>query len=99
MADKQPTQAIPTDGRKGAFDGTNQPGAAMGRGEGGESGGGAYPNPHTGKSAEKGKGKGKGEGGFGPHGGQSTMGYHGKGQLGADEVEGEGNSNAASRSD
>jgi hypothetical protein len=43
----------------------------------GESGGGAYPNPHTGKEDT-------GKGGF--HGGQSVMGYHGKGQLGSDDV-------------
>jgi len=40
----------------------------------GESGGGAYPNPHTGRS----------EGGF--HGGQSTAGYFGHGQLGSEDV-------------
>jgi hypothetical protein len=41
----------------------------------GESGGGPYPNPHTGKG---------GEGGF--HGGQSVAGYFGKGQLGDKDV-------------
>ncbi|HEX8839502.1 MAG TPA: hypothetical protein VF750_03415 [Sphingomicrobium sp.] len=40
----------------------------------GESGGGAYPNPHTGKE----------KGGF--HGGQSDPGYFGKGQLGDKDV-------------
>jgi hypothetical protein len=40
----------------------------------GESGGGPYPNPHSGKE----------DGSF--HGGQSVMGYHGKGQLGAEDV-------------
>ncbi len=40
----------------------------------GQSGGGAYPNPHTGKQG----------GDF--HGGQSVMGYHGKGQLGSKDV-------------
>jgi hypothetical protein len=40
----------------------------------GESGGGPYPNPHGGKD----------EGGF--HGGQSVMGYFGKGQLGDEDV-------------
>jgi hypothetical protein len=40
----------------------------------GESGGGAYPNPHSGKEA----------GGF--HGGQSVAGYFGKGQLGDKDV-------------
>ena len=42
----------------------------------GESGGGAYPNPHSGKDKDSGD--------F--HGGQSVMGYHGKGQLGATDV-------------
>jgi hypothetical protein len=41
----------------------------------GESGGGAYPNPHNDKQDE---------GGF--HGGQSTQGYYGKGQLGEKDV-------------
>jgi len=40
----------------------------------GESGGGAYPNPHTGKD----------KGSF--HGGQSEPGYFGKGQLGDKDV-------------
>jgi len=40
----------------------------------GESGGGAYPNPHTGKDKPS----------F--HGGQSVAGYFGTGQLGDEEV-------------
>lgn len=40
----------------------------------GQSGGGAYPNPHQGKD----------EGGF--HGGQSDPGYFGDGQLGSKDV-------------
>lgn len=40
----------------------------------GQSGGGAYPNPHQGKD----------EGGF--HGGQSDPGYFGEGQLGSKDV-------------
>lgn len=51
---------------------------------GGDSGGGAYPNPHTGKKPEG--------GGFVGHGGQTEMEYHGKGQLGGEVTE--GNSNA-----
>jgi hypothetical protein len=46
----------------------------IGTGGAGQSGGGAYPNPHGGK-------KGKSDGFFG-HGGQSDMAYHGSGQLG-----------------
>ena len=42
----------------------------------GESGGGPYPNPHSGKD--------KSEAGF--HGGQSVSGYHGPGQLGSEDV-------------
>ena len=41
---------------------------------GGESQGGAYPNPHKGKEAKK--------DGFMASGGQSEMAYHGTGQLG-----------------
>lgn len=46
-----------------------------GRTAGGESGGGAYPNPQTGKKPE----------GSGPmgHGGQTDIDYHGGGQAGA----------------
>ena len=50
-----------------------------GRSGGGESGGGAYPNPHTGKD----------EGGadsYMGHGGQTDMAYHGKGRLGGEKV-------------
>lgn len=48
----------------------------------GESGGGAYPNPHSGKEGNGGDGPDKRMG----HGGQSGMGYFGKGQLGEKEV-------------
>ncbi len=58
----------------------------QGRSGGGDSGGGAYPNPHTGKSADK--------GGFMGHGGQTEMPYHGAGQLGEDVVGGNANSPA-----
>ena len=53
----------------------------------GRTGGGAYPNPHSGKDP--------GNGGFMGHGGQTEMPYHGKGQLGDDSVE--GNENAPAR--
>ncbi len=49
-----------------------------GRSGGGDSGGGAYPNPHTGKKPK--------EGGFMGSGGQSEMEYHGTGQLGEQEI-------------
>jgi hypothetical protein len=52
----------------------------------GESGGGAYANPHSEKEEE---------GGF--HGGQSTRGYYGKGQLGDKDVDDTDNSVAKER--
>lgn len=55
-------QAGGKDGRKGDADGVSdaKPGSA------GESAGGAYPNPHTGKDGDQ----------YG-HGGQSEIDYHG----------------------
>ena len=53
---------------------------------GGQAGGGAYPNPHTGKESG-------GKEGFMGSGGQTEMAYHGAGQLGEDETGG-GNANA-----
>lgn len=71
-------------------EGREQPGLKdeepTGRGGGGESGGGAYPNPHTGKDG--------GGGGFMGHGGQTEMPYHGSGQLGEEEVGGNENAPA-----
>ncbi len=52
---------------------------------GGESQGAGYPNANAGKKPKS--------GGFMGHGGQTEMGYHGKGQLGGQKV-GEGNENA-----
>lgn len=49
-----------------------------GRTGGGDSGGGAYPNPHSGKDGDR--------GGFLDHGGQTEMPYHGHGRLGAEET-------------
>lgn len=50
-----------------------------GRSGGGDSGGGAYPNPHTGKKA------GNKEGYMG-HGGQTEMPYHGTNKLGEKDL-------------
>jgi hypothetical protein len=90
MADKHRTQGMGDDGLKGAPDGTNTP-DANGRGGMGESGGGPYPNPHTGKD-----GKTRDEG-FGKHGGQTNMGYHGSQQLGDTDVKPDGNPNAGTK--
>ncbi|HEY6917493.1 MAG TPA: hypothetical protein VI381_07625 [Allosphingosinicella sp.] len=60
---------------------------------GGESQGGAYPNPHSGKKSKPGEAPSD----FTGHGGQSGMAYHGTGQLGAEEVEGEENPNAPAK--
>ena len=46
-----------------------------GRTGGGDSGGGAYPNPHTGK-------EGSGKDGYMGSGGQTDVGYHGTNKLG-----------------
>ena len=92
MADKHPTQAVP-DAHSAASAGQRPDPSPTGRGAGGESGGGPYPNPHTCKpEAERDKG-------FGKHGGQSTIAYHGGGQLGEDEVTQGGNANSAAKGD
>ncbi|MCU6455696.1 hypothetical protein LPN01_16575 [Sphingomonas sp. A2-49] len=70
MTDKQPMQAMSTD-HDGARDGVGDAPAKQG---GGESGGGAYPNPHTGKGKQDDVG-----GGFTGHGGQSHVAYSGPG--------------------
>ena len=86
MDDKQPTQASGGDGRKGAADGVGDaPGKQAG---GGESGGGAYPNPQTGK-------KGDNSGFFG-HGGQTDIAYSGTGGRGDHDA---GNANAVTEED
>lgn len=46
----------------------------------GESGGGAYPNPHTGKGDNP-----DGPDKFGGHGGQTSIAYHGGKQLGEEQ--------------
>lgn len=49
---------------------------SAGQKDGGQSGGGPYPNPHTGKKG------GDSGGGYSDHGGSTEMPYHGTGQLG-----------------
>ncbi|OWK30015.1 hypothetical protein [Sphingomonas dokdonensis] len=72
MTDKQPTQAdgadAPMHGDKPRDDIASNPAGS------GESQGGAYPNPHTGKKG----------GDF--DGGQSKRAYHGTGQLGEEKT-------------
>jgi hypothetical protein len=89
MSDKQPQQAMPNDGRKGAPDGVST--APSGKDAAGESGGGAYPNPQTGKEPEG--------GGFMGHGGQTKVAYHGTGQGGTDVDADVGNANAVTKQD
>jgi len=87
MSDKE-TQAMPHDGKKGAPDGVNtqaEYGATGGSDDGAPHPGGHKPNPDA--------------DGFMGHGGQSTMGYHGSGQLGEKKTKPGGNGNAGSRSD
>jgi len=84
MADTVPTPVAGGDGRKGAPDGVNSD--PSGRTPGGESAGGAYPNPHTGKED-----KDSGTGGFMGHGGQSEQDYSGTGDK---DDKGVGNVNA-----
>ncbi|WP_298687785.1 hypothetical protein [uncultured Sphingomonas sp.] len=67
MSDKQPMQA--DGGGTTAGDGAE---IASRQGGAGESGGGAYPNPHSGKP-----GKTNGPGSFLGHGGQSEIAYSG----------------------
>jgi len=80
VADTQPNQAMNTDGA-----GHDPVADAAGKGAGGgESGGGAYPNPQTGKEGD--------ESGFMGHGGQTHLSYSGTGDSDTeDEV---GNANA-----
>jgi hypothetical protein len=61
---------------------------------GGQDGGGAYPNPHSGKQEAKGGGKD----GFMGEGGQTEMPYHGTGQLGGTDAGG-GNANAPAKAE
>lgn len=75
MSDKEPMQAMSTD-HDGAHDGVadrpDKNGGVEAAGSKGESSGGAYPNPHTGKKPGTGAG-----GGFMGHGGQTEQAYSG----------------------
>ena len=89
MAEKHDTQAMPDEQDK--RDPKHLDWKLGGRGDGGDSNGGAYPTPYTGKGDVK--------GGFGKHGGQSDKGYYGGEQLGSEEVEPGGNPNAGTKND
>jgi len=90
MDDKKPTQAMPSDHRKGAPDGVNS--QAQEGATGGSDSGAPYPNPHTGTEGED-----TGMNGPNAHGGQSEIGYHGPGQLGERSVKPGGNPNAGAK--
>ncbi|BBC72071.1 hypothetical protein AEB_P1203 [Altererythrobacter sp. B11] len=86
---KNATQSMPKDGLKGAPDGVNS--QAEWGGTGGSDAGAPHPGSRTGSSS--GKGTAFAQGAL-SHGGQSTIGYHGGGQLGDQEVRPGGNKNA-----
>ncbi len=89
MSDKQPMQAAGGDkgGDRGGPDGVEDaPGKRAG---GGESGGGAYPNPQTGKKDHQSH--------FMGHGGQTEIAYSGTGQGGRDDDPEVGNVNAVTK--
>lgn len=65
-------QAAGQDGKSGDATGAGHDGA-------GESGGGAYPNPHTGKKGD--------ESGFMGHGGQTDIGHYGGDDLDGKQVD------------
>ena len=80
---KQPMQAMDTSGDgAGESDGVGEVASRRDApSQVGESGGGAYPNPHTGKDGQG------GTGGFMGHGGQSEINYSGPQQLGDHDKE------------
>ena len=80
MSEKVQTPVPGNPESKGTPDGVsesprgNEGAGVHGRSEGGESGGGSYPNPHAGKTETN--------TGFMAHGGQTNIAYHGGGQAG-----------------
>lgn len=87
MSDKQPMQAMGNGDNAGRDAVGDAPGKARsGESGGGESAGGAYPNPQTGKKGD--------ESGFMGHGGQTEIAYSGTGQGGHDDDPEVGNRNA-----
>lgn len=87
-AGKTPVQAMGRKDRQTHDDGVGTT-ATHGRDPAGESGGGAYPNPDDGSRASHSAKSKLG------HGGQSQIAYHGTGQLGETDVEGQENKNSA----
>lgn len=88
MSDKQPMQASGQEIGKDKSVAEGKDGVderqVSGRNAAGESGGGAYPNPHTGKDEK--------QSGFMGHGGQTDIDYRGRGQ--GSEGKGETGENA-----
>ncbi len=90
MTDTQPMQADGAGTKASPPDDNGELASRRGSDQKGESQGGAYPNPHTGKN-----GSPEGPDTFMGHGGQTDIDYHGSGQLG-DEKTGD-NPNAPTR--
>lgn len=80
-ADTQAMQADGADTKATPPDGSGDRAAPRTANRKGESQGGAYPNPHTGKD-----GSPDGPDSFMGHGGQTEIDYHGSGQLGDDRT-------------
>lgn len=88
---KTPLQASGEGRPKVRDDGVGSP-TAHGRTQS-ESQGGAYPNPHKGTEGKK------PIDGIMGHGGQSEIDYHGTGQLGETDIEGQENANSPAKHD
>ena len=74
------SEKMQADGKSSAKQGDP---TGAGKDAAGESGGGAYPNPHTGTEGSK---DNNDPGSFLGHGGQSGIAYHGPGKLGDEPV-------------
>ena len=77
MTSKQPMQADGSGTKPWMPDENGELASRRGKDQPGESQGGPYPNPHTGKGGSR-----HGRDRFMGHGGQTEQAYHGTGQLG-----------------